>query len=304
MKKIKGCFALMMELFADKGKWYKGNLHTHTSLSDGRLSPDEAVAVYKAKGYDFMALTDHWVQSNTEQKNGMLMISGCEFDTGDMVNMRIFHIIGVGMKCPVQLEHNVMNAPQVLIDAVLAAGGEAILAHPCWSVMDPADIHKIHGICGAEIFNSTSDLPVNGRRADSGVYFDMWGTDGRFVNCMAADDSHQYAGEQTRSFIIVNATALSRDAIMQSLHDGNYYASQGPLIDSVTFDVNKVKIKCPKVETVVFYSNTVWCEDRVFTGGVEEAEYIIKDTDKYVRIELIDDKGRMAWTSPVAVNVG
>lgn len=37
----------------------KGNLHTHTYLSDGLLSPEEMIARYKALGYDFLAITDH-----------------------------------------------------------------------------------------------------------------------------------------------------------------------------------------------------------------------------------------------------
>ena len=41
------------------GHWYKGNLHTHTTQSDGRLSPQEAVRWYEQNGYDFVALTDH-----------------------------------------------------------------------------------------------------------------------------------------------------------------------------------------------------------------------------------------------------
>jgi hypothetical protein len=37
----------------------KGNLHTHTHLSDGLLSPQEMIARYKELGYDFLAITDH-----------------------------------------------------------------------------------------------------------------------------------------------------------------------------------------------------------------------------------------------------
>lgn len=37
----------------------KGALHVHTTCSDGRLSIQEAVAVYEALGFDFIALTDH-----------------------------------------------------------------------------------------------------------------------------------------------------------------------------------------------------------------------------------------------------
>ncbi len=37
----------------------KGNLHTHTTFSDGQLSVEEAVARYRDLGYDFVAITDH-----------------------------------------------------------------------------------------------------------------------------------------------------------------------------------------------------------------------------------------------------
>ncbi len=41
-------------------KWYKGNLHTHSTNSDGRLSPEEVIRLYREEDYDFLALTDHW----------------------------------------------------------------------------------------------------------------------------------------------------------------------------------------------------------------------------------------------------
>ncbi|NOZ20346.1 MAG: PHP domain-containing protein, partial [Planctomycetes bacterium] len=33
--------------FGTEGKWYKGNLHTHTTGSDGEKSPAEIVAHYR-----------------------------------------------------------------------------------------------------------------------------------------------------------------------------------------------------------------------------------------------------------------
>lgn len=49
--------------YAVSGKWYKGNLHTHTTRSDGTLSPEEIVKWYEDNGYSFLAITDHvrWV---------------------------------------------------------------------------------------------------------------------------------------------------------------------------------------------------------------------------------------------------
>ena len=47
--------------------WYKGNLHTHTFWSDGDAPPEIAVAWYKARGYDFLALSDHNILSVGEK---------------------------------------------------------------------------------------------------------------------------------------------------------------------------------------------------------------------------------------------
>ena len=42
-----------------KKRWYKGNLHTHTVWSDGKAFPEEAVAWYRSRGYNFLGLSDH-----------------------------------------------------------------------------------------------------------------------------------------------------------------------------------------------------------------------------------------------------
>lgn len=39
--------------FSKDGNWYKGNLHSHTIHSDGHLTPEEAVNIYKKHGYHF-----------------------------------------------------------------------------------------------------------------------------------------------------------------------------------------------------------------------------------------------------------
>ena len=46
-------------LLGGKGQFYKANLHCHTDLSDGFLTPEEVKALYKAHGYSIVAFTDH-----------------------------------------------------------------------------------------------------------------------------------------------------------------------------------------------------------------------------------------------------
>ena len=40
-------------------QWYKGNIHTHTTESDGDEDPHKVVRWYRRHGYDFLVLSDH-----------------------------------------------------------------------------------------------------------------------------------------------------------------------------------------------------------------------------------------------------
>lgn len=53
-----GCVASAKEGIFGR-KWYKGNLHTHTLVSDGRAFPAEAALLYRDIGYDFLVFSDH-----------------------------------------------------------------------------------------------------------------------------------------------------------------------------------------------------------------------------------------------------
>src|SRR5229473_3164042 len=65
----------------------KGNLHTHTTFSDGRLPADEVVARYRELGYDFLAITDHDDRIDDEYwfrippgDDRMLVLAGVEIE--------------------------------------------------------------------------------------------------------------------------------------------------------------------------------------------------------------------------------
>ncbi|MDO4582756.1 MAG: hypothetical protein Q4D62_01515 [Planctomycetia bacterium] len=53
-----GCLASSPSPCAKK-RWYRGNLHMHTLRSDGMAFAEEAAALYRRLGYDFIAFSDH-----------------------------------------------------------------------------------------------------------------------------------------------------------------------------------------------------------------------------------------------------
>ena len=42
----------MLDPFAGPGRFYKGNLHTHSTRSDGAHDPETVCALYREAGYE------------------------------------------------------------------------------------------------------------------------------------------------------------------------------------------------------------------------------------------------------------
>ena len=67
-------------LFPEEGTFYKANLHSHTNISDGKLSPVEMRDLYRDHGYSILAITDHEIMMDHTDLSqpGFLMINGYE----------------------------------------------------------------------------------------------------------------------------------------------------------------------------------------------------------------------------------
>ena len=49
----------MFSYITPQAKQYRANLHSHSTLSDGRLTPEQLVEAYREAGYSILAITDH-----------------------------------------------------------------------------------------------------------------------------------------------------------------------------------------------------------------------------------------------------
>ena len=281
--------------------WFRGNLHAHTQRSDGRLSYEDVVALYREAGYDFFATTDHWVWSQTVEDKDFLLLAGCEYDVGARVQEGIYHIVGIGCRRePPLVRREPGLSAQKIIDAIHAEGGLAILAHPSWSLNRVDRVLELRDIDGTEIYNTFSGVPWNARPY-SGDFVDMMAAEGRYLPCMAADDSHRYEGEATRSYLMVKAPELTRKAIMAALRRGDYLATQGPMMQVQIKDGVAV-VDCTEAVQVVFYSDAAYSWERVTTGkGITHATCKLMPNDTFIRVEVTDEKGRVAWSTPIPV---
>ena len=281
--------------------WFKGNLHTHTTRSDGRRTPEEVMALYREAGYDFLALTDHWNLSEEEEREGLLLLTGCEYDVGGSPREGVYHIVGIGMTEAPRLQKSPSLAPQTVIDEINRCGGLAVLAHPAWSLDRAAEAVKLRGLAGTEIYNTMSGPPWNGRPY-SGQFVDEAAVLGRLFPCMAADDAHFYNGDETRSYLWVKAAECTSAALLDALRRGEFFATQGPRF-SLAREGDRITVTCSPVSRVTFFSDILYAADRVTAGeGITRAVYTLKRGERFLRVELADSEGRTAWSSPVALS--
>ena len=293
-----------MFIDANGKTWYKGNLHTHTTVTDGKKTPEEVIALYRENGYDFLSLTDHWKHSETRMTDdGMLLLRGCEYNiNGADILAGVFHIVAIGEREPAKLDRELANGTytaQDIVDAIHAVGGSAILAHPAWSLNHPDEALCLKGFSAVEIYNSVSDANQSSRPY-SGYFVDLIANKGMFLNIAATDDVHYYNGsDETKSYIMVKADSL--DDVFEAIKNGDYYATQGPEVH-VRREGDKLICDCSECVKIDFLSNAAWGPDRITRGkDLTHAQYQIKPFDKWVRVEVLDENGNYAWSNIIKI---
>ena len=273
-------------------KWYKGNLHTHTTRSDGALSPDDSAKLYKSLGYDFLSFTDHWVKSETSEYEGMLLISGIEYDVFD--GESCYHIVGHFLDNKPRLF--IGCKPKEIISEIRRCGGTVTLAHPAWSLQRPHEMAALDRVDFTEIYNSVSGYPYSARPY-SGTLIDVAAMLGFKAVLTAVDDTHYYKEDAGRGFVYVKADSLSPDSIREALLRGDVLASEGPFAEWYVED-GYFNVHIPGgCEHVQFFSPRCWNPDTTTRGGtVYDAKFKIKSDDFFVRAEIVGFDGKTAYT--------
>ena len=285
--------------FQTEGEWLKGNLHTHTTLSDGQQTPHERVAAYEARGYDFLALTDHDVLADLESLSPrrLTLIRGIEVVGDNSVGGPPYHIVGLGL--PRTFDLSDTRDAQALIDAIRAAGGQAVVAHPYWCGLTLRDLEVLTGTLGVEVFNATCLRTIG--KGTSAVQWTELLTQGKRVFGLAVDDAHQATRDAFQGWVMVKAAERSAKGVMDALAAGRFYATCGPTIEAMSVTGTRVWVRTSPVAHISFISDGsrgghVFCEDG---SPVTEGEHSVSGGDVFVRVECTDAAGRTAWSNPI-----
>jgi histidinol phosphatase-like PHP family hydrolase len=308
--------------FDKPGQFYRGNLHTHSTLSDGARSPEQVITDYRSRGYDFISLTDHFLPQAHFRKgqpgfigisdtrhldcNEFVTILGAEIHAHAMENGELWHMVAVGLPLDFPEWNKVETGPEIAQRAA-DAGAFVSLAHPHWNAVSENDALAVAPIVhSVEIYNHASEVGV--KRGYGLHQADVLLAKGHRVTFNAADDAHFKHPEGMfvdgfGGWVQVKAETLSPDALLAALKRGEFYSSQGPELHNVEIVEGTVRVACSPVESIVV-SGRGATYSRVHGASLIEAEVPLPGakagkTTPYVRVTVVDRDGRSAWTNPI-----
>lgn len=341
-----------MKVYLDENiGYFKANLHTHSTLSDGRASVEEIKEKYMEHGYSIVAFTDHEhiVDNSHLSDDSFLAITGCELGISEMLaddgkvrpdwgpeTKQYFRTVHVNLLALdphntltpyADMAHDKFGPDEVreaasydnqrekriyscegISDLVREAHERGFLVslnHPSWSLIDSEQYLHYEGFDFIEICNT--GCYKSGHPKDETAYDTML-KNGKRIFCTAADDNHNAHGfDDPRSdsfggWCMINAEELDYDRIMNALKRGDFYASTGPEIYSLTREGDKVTVKCSPVKHI--YKQT---EGRAASGKHADGELLTRATfklspyEKIFRIRIEDEHGECAYTQPYDV---
>ena len=278
--------------YLPKAQVYSGQLHVHTTQSDGAQDSATVVRAYKDAGYDFISITDH------ERVTPDPGVAGIAFIPGVEQSPQGNHLNRINVSAPLRGDE------QSLIDHTLAEGGFLFLNHPNWPGGYPAnpnwtdaELEAVRGYHGIEVWNSLVAPNSNAEgRADYLL------SRGRRFFLVATDDCHNVTNSRCKTASTrVFADRAEAGDLMENLKAGNFYASNGAAIVSISVLDRTITVTTDRVSTIEFLAaggRVVQSSQRVFA-----AAYTVAGDEIYMRARVTREADKkMAWSNPVYVD--
>lgn len=301
--------------FERPGRFYRGNLHTHSDRSDGALPPTAVMATYRNAGYDFVALTDHFqpdygfpiVDTRPFRTDAFTTLIGAELTGTRSAPGTAPHgqqdIVAIGLPFdfppPAPDETAASQAARAA-----AAGAFVALAHPAATQLSLVEALAVDAIHAVEIYNGAV-----GRSPEAWDIADALLAANRKVVAFAADDAHFRHSPQKRSrpdflngWVHVRAESLDDEALIAALKGGHFYSSQGPELYGVflaeSADGLGLRILSSPVHSVTLSERSLGTVTYA-QAGITFAFFPLPEIPTgCFRVTVEDAAGKKAWTNP------
>ncbi len=327
-------------LLPESGNFYKANLHCHSTYSDGSLTPEELKKIYMEQGYSVIAYTDHdiMIPHHDLADDDFLPLTGFEVEINenkkeDFSKIKTCHICFIALDkeneiqpCWHRSAYQFANAqkyrdlvkfddtlpdfvrsytPECISDMMRIGREKGFFVtynHPTWSMEEYPEYTSYNNMSAMEIVNYGC-VAVGYDDRNSHQYDDMLRS-GKRIYCIATDDNHNIRSDSFGGFTMIKADKLEYGAITEALVNGNFYASEGPVINSLWYEDGVVRITCEDAREIFITRGIRKAGNK--TGDVEhpvtDACFKIADDDIYFRLTVVGFDGKCAYTNAYFVD--
>lgn len=301
------CVSMAKHLLPQVPQYFKANLHTHTTISDGKLTPEEVKAEYMARGYQIVAFTDHEVCVSHPElaEEKFLPLTGYELSFNSWEEEKFlrktYHLCCIaktpenrwqvydpaykGGNAYLYADNIVCDGYETrgysleqVNDVIARTNAHGFLVaynHPTWSLQEYEDYAGLQGLWAMEVYNNHCHR-IGYDDNNSHIYQTMLKLGNRFYP-LATDDFHRI---QEHNFIgggwvMVGAEKLDYASVIAALEKGDFYASTGPVIHSLDVDGTVLKLRCSGVRSVKVFTQSRHATELTHYDGtaLEEAEF-------------------------------
>ena len=291
------------DAFARPGRFYKGNLHTHSTNSDGVLQAGEVCRRYRERGYDFICLSDHFLpvydfpvtDTSAHRTSGFTTIIGAEVHVPSTLFGEKWHLLANGLPLDFEPPRAGESAAQ-LAARCAQAGAFVSIVHPEWYGLGEEDALGIDAAHAMEVYNHGSAL-TSDRGGGWGLLDQMLGR-GRRLHALACDDAHFAIDDAFGAWVMVQAEAREPEALVAALKAGHYYSSTGPEIHAIRFEGDEVEVECSPA-VAVYALGKGSRSIQVLGHDLQRVRLPHSKLGKesYRRIVVADALGRKAWSN-------
>lgn len=290
--------------FAQPGRFHKGNLHTHSTVSDGQLPPGEVCRRYRERGYDFICLSDHFLpvydfpvtDTRPYRSEGFTTLLGAEVHVPATRLGEKWHLLANGLPLDFEPPREGETAPEIAARCA-AAGAFVSIVHPAWYSLSVDEARSIGAAHAVEVYNHTSQVMSD--RGDGTVVLDALLSQGHRLNALACDDAHFEVDDAFGAWVMVKATEREPDTLLAALKAGHYYSSTGAELHDVRFDGDELVVDCSPASGV-FLQGKGSRVTQVLGDGLTHVRLPAHKLGKhsFMRVTVVDAQGRRAWSNP------
>ena len=219
------------------------------------MTAEEVVGAYKRAGYDFLQLSDHfldrygWPIRDTRRlrSNNFTTLCGAEVHAMGTSAGEMWHILATGLPLDFPPASPEESGPRLATRA-REAGAFVAIAHPAWSQLTIEEGRVLAAAHAVEIYNHGSAVETD--RGDGFYLLDQLCNEDRRLTAIATDDAHFRHGDYDAfgGFVMVKSESLEPDGILNALKMGEFYSSQGPRLHNIEVSRSEVRVECRGID--------------------------------------------------------